>query len=200
MLDATSVDPSRDVTEIPPDCQRYAAGVMSDLSVAWDQLLSFAACVQDASVAQIADPVQLEPVVDQLYDALAPALVLYLEAIEYGPPAIQLRAAYATGMANIALITRLRRSLVAPADWSSAAEVVRYRKLQAALEPLLVRAQRTAWVAFWVIDRAAAQDPLIARDPVTRHAIDGARQMLRVMGGMVRERVRPIPATAWTVD
>ncbi|HEX8111027.1 MAG TPA: hypothetical protein VF516_25020 [Kofleriaceae bacterium] len=181
-----------DITVIPPGCEQYAAGVIPDPDQAWNQLMSFAGCVQDATIARITDRAQLRPVVDQLHDALTPAIALYLEAIEYGPPEIRLRAAYATGSANIALITRLRRSLVAPADWSDGAAVARYRALQAELEPLLVRAQRTAWVAFSVVDRAAARDPSIARDPVARYAVTAARAMLAQMK-RVRELTGPAP-------
>jgi hypothetical protein len=180
---ASAGEPSdvADVTEIPPGCEAYAAGTASDQNQAWNQLLSFAGCVQDARIAQIADRAQLQPVVDQLHDALAPSITLYLEAIEYGPPGIRLRAAYAAGMANIALVTRLRSSLVAPADRSDGAAVARYRALHDEIEPLLLRARRTAWVAFAAVDRLAAQDPAVARDPVTRHAVAEARELLEQM-------------------
>lgn len=184
-----------DVIEIPPECEAYAAGTASDQNQAWNQLLSFAGCVQDATIARITDRAQLQPVVDQLHDALAPAMMLYLEAIEHGPPSIRLRAAYAAGMASIALVTRLRSSLVAPADWSDGAAVARYRALQDELEPLLLRARRTAWIAFTVVDRAAAQDPSVARDPVVRHAVAAARAMLEQMK-RARELTVPDPAIA----
>lgn len=170
-----------DVTEIPPGCEAYAAGAAADQNQAWNQLLSFAGCVQDATIPQITDRAQLRRVVDQLRDALAPSITLYLEAIEHGPPGIRLRAAYAAGMANIALVTRLRSALVAPADGADGAAVARHRALHDELEPLLVRARRTAWVAFAVVDRAAAQDPSAARDPVARHAVAAARAMLDQM-------------------
>jgi hypothetical protein len=170
-----------DVTRIPPECEAYAAGTASDQGQAWNQLLSFAGCVQDATIPRITDQAQLRPVVDRLHDELAPSITLYLEAIEHGPPAIRLRAAYAAGMANIALVTRLRSSLVAPADRSDGAAVARYRALHDELEPLLLRARRTAWVAFAAVDRLAAQEPSAARDPVTRHAVAAARAMLEQM-------------------
>jgi hypothetical protein len=179
-----------DVTQIPPGCEAYAAGTASDLVQAWNQLLSFAGCVQDATIAQITDREQLRPVVARLYQALAPSITLYLEAIEHGPPAIRLRAGYAAGMANIALVTRLRSSLVAPADPSDGAAVARYRALHDELEPLLLRARRTAWVAFAVVDRVAAQDPSAARDPVTRNAVAAARAMLEQMK-RARELIGP---------
>jgi hypothetical protein len=184
-----------DITEIPPGCEAYVAGTASDLNQAWNQLLSFAGCVQDATIARITDWSQLRPVVDRLYDALAPSITLYLEAIEHGPPGIRLRAGYAAGMANIALVIRLRSSLVAPADGSGGAAVARYRALQDELEPLLLRARRTAWVAFAVVDRAAAQDPSVARDPVVRHAVAVARAMLEQMKRS-RELTGPAPAVA----
>lgn len=183
-----------DVIEIPPGCEAYAAGSASDPGQAWNQLLSFAGCVQDATIAQISDRAQLRPAVDRLRDALAPALSLYLEAIEYGPPGIRLRAAYAAGSANIALVIRLRSSLVAP-DWSDGAAVARYRALHDELEPLLVRARRTAWVAFMVVDRLATQDPSAARDPVARRVVAAARAMLEQMN-RARDPVWQAPVVA----
>jgi hypothetical protein len=180
--------------EVPPACRAYAVGAAADLTTGWDQLLSFAGCVQDASVEPIVDLAQLPAAVGRRYDALAPAIMLYLEAIEHGPTSVQLRAAYAVGLANVALITRLRSSLVAPNDLSDAAAVVRYQALKAELEPLLLRAQRTAWIAFTVVDRAAAQDPAIASDPVSRSAVAAARAMLRVLNDAARDRARPVPS------
>lgn len=188
--------PGASTGEVPPGCRSYAAGGVSDVTMAWNQLLSFAGCVQDASVEPIADLAQLPALVDQRYDALAPAIVLYLEAIEHGPVPVQVRAAYAVGLANVALITRLRSSLVAPAERSDAAAWMRYRRLHAELEPMLVRALRTAWIAFAVIDRAAEEDPAIAPDPVTRRAVVAARAMLRVLSGAASERARPVPTMA----
>ena len=184
-----------DVIEIPPECEAYAAGTALDENQAWNQLLSFAGCVQDATIPRITERAQLGPMVDRLHHALAPALVLYLEAIEHGPPGIRLRAAYAAGMANIALVTRLRSSLAAPADWSDGAAVARYRALHDELEPLLLRARRTAWVAFAAVDRAAALEPSVARDPVVRHAVATARAMLEQMN-RARDPVWQAPVVA----
>ena len=192
---AASAGEPVDITEIPPGCEAYAAGTAVDPGQAWNQLLSFAGCVQDATIARITDRAQLRPVVDRLYDALAPSITLYLEAIEHGPPAIRLRAGYAAGMAHIALVTRLRGSLVVPADESDAEAAARHRTLHDELEPLLLRARRTAWVAFAVVDRAAAQDPSAARDPVARTAVAAARAMLEQMK-QARELTGPVPAIA----
>lgn len=185
--------PPDDDVEVPAACRGYAAGEAADLTTAWDKLLSFAGCVQDASVEPITDLAQLAAVVGKRYDALAPAIMLYLEAIEHGPAPVRLRAAYAVGLASVALITRLRSSLVAPADLSNAAAMVRYHMLQAELEPLLLRAQHTAWIAFTVVDRAAAQEPAIAADPVTRNAVVASRAMLRALSDAAHDRARPVP-------
>ncbi len=190
---ATGELPAEDAGKIPLACRAYATGEAADLTTAWDKLLSFAGCVQDASLEPITDLAQLPAEVGERYDALAPAIMLYLEAIEHGPAPVRLRAAYAVGLANVALITRLRSSLVAPADPSNAAAMVRYHMLQAELEPLLLRAQRTAWIAFAVVDRAAAEEPAIAADPVARNAVVAARAMLRALGDAAGGRARPIP-------
>jgi hypothetical protein len=198
--DASSTDgsaadelPADDTAKIPPACRAYATGEAVDLTTAWDKLLSFAGCVQDASLEPITDLAQLPAAVGKRYDALAPAIMLYLEAIEHGPVPVRLRAAYAVGLANVALITRLRSSLVAPADPSNAAAMVRYHMLQAELEPLLLRAQRTAWIAFTVVDRAEAEEPAIAADPVARNAVIASRAMLRALGDAARDRPRVVP-------
>ena len=188
------------VVEVPPACRGYATGEAADLTAAWDKLLSFAGCVQDASVEPISDLAALPAAVGKRYDALAPAVMLYLQAIEHGPAPVQLRAAYAVGLANVALITRLRSSLVAPADRSNAAAMVRYHALQAALEPLLLRAQRTAWIAFAVVDRAAAQDPAIAADPVAKNAVIAARAMLRALSDAARDHAHPGPGSGGIIS
>lgn len=182
-----------DAGKVPPECRGYAAGGAAGRTTAWDKLLSFAGCMQDASAGPITDRAHLQAVVGRRYDALAPAIVLYLEAIEHGPAPVRLRAAYAVGLANVALITRLRSSLIAPADPSNTAAMARYHALQAELEPLLLPAQRIAWIAFTAVDRTATQDPEIAADPVTRNAVAAARAMLRALTAAARDRVPPVP-------
>ncbi|HEU4727271.1 MAG TPA: hypothetical protein VFT22_05270 [Kofleriaceae bacterium] len=187
-------EPNWSWIEVSPECQPFLPGGARDSEHAWNQLLSFASCVQDASAGRLTEPDQIEALVDELSEALSPALLLYVEAIEHGPPVIKLRAAYQAAMAHVALITRLRASISSPMDVLDASAWARYRSLHDALEPHLVRAQQTAWFAFAVIDRVVTQDPALARDPVMRNVVRDARVMLRLLGAS--DRVRDVPFTA----
>lgn len=174
--------------EVSPECQRFLPDVARDPELAWNQLLSFASCVQDASVGRLTEAEQIEPLVDELSEALSPALLLYLEGIEHGPPLIKLRAAYQAAMAHVALTTRLRASIRAPLEVSDPADWTRYRSLHDRLEPHLLAAQQTAWFAFAVIDRVVTHDPSLARDPVMRNVVRDARVMLRLLRAVATEQ------------
>jgi len=170
--------------DVPVACRMYS-GIPADAHgspLEWNNLLSLASCMQDGSVTTVTDPAELEGYVATMSDALAPPMMIYLGALEFGPGTVQLRASYQVGMAYVALITRARSSLVAPADQGTNVEAANhYRRLHADLEPLLARAKRTAWVAFAVIDRAVAEDPTLAPDYVTRHMVATARAMLSAL-------------------
>lgn len=153
--------------EIPARCRPFLhvpADVRDD-TMGWNQALSFAACLQDNAVARIDRPEQLAPLVDELSRRLAPAMVIYVYALQHGPGPIQVRAAYQIAMAHVALITRARASLADPA-------------LDARLEPLLARARRIAGLSFAVLDRSVAENPALAPDPVTREMVRSARQTM----------------------
>lgn len=179
-----SAGPLQSGDDIPVACRMYS-GIPADAHgspLEWNNLLSLASCMQDASVTTVTDPAQLAPYVEAMADALAPEMMIYLGALEFGPGTVQLRASYHVGMAYIALITRARSSLVAPADLGTNVEAANhYRRLHADLEPMLVRAKRTAWVAFAVIEHAVAEDPTLAPDAVTRHMVATARAMLAAL-------------------
>jgi hypothetical protein len=72
-----------DLPFVPAACARYwtiPGGLASP--AAWNQALSFAACVQDATVMRIDDVDQLTDLVDRLETALAPALQVCLAVTE----------------------------------------------------------------------------------------------------------------------
>lgn len=78
--------PSRQIVVIPSECADYwsiPGGARSPAG--WNQLLSFAACVQDATVAQIEEVDELAALVEELQTALDPALELYIAAVRQGP-------------------------------------------------------------------------------------------------------------------
>jgi len=169
---------------IPPACRRFASVPENarDDVYAWNQALSLAGCLQDTTIERVTDPEQLDAMVDDLAHRAAPAMVIYLVALEQAPGPIQLRAAYQIAMDYVALITRARASLVAPPDLATNPEAARrYRALHDQLEKRLQKAEETAWVSFAVIGAAVEQDPSLATDPVNRNMVRSARAMLEVM-------------------
>lgn len=138
----------------------FPGGVSSPAG--WDALISFASCTQDRRVYLVEDAGELEGLVNALEDALAPSMQLYAAAIEQGPPDVQLRAAYHVGLAQIAMMTRARASL-ASSD------------LRTSLEPLLEPHAELAYYVFTTIHRAAADDPALCRDVVTRNMARSSR-------------------------
>jgi hypothetical protein len=169
---------------IPIECDRYRdVPGGSESPVGWDHLLSFGACIQDASIVRIDDPEELRQQIDDLADALDPALQLYLRAVEYGPPPIKLRASYQIALAMVALITRARSSIVAPQDlMTNTAAAAKYRALHAQLESRLTPAAYVAATGFHLIDKAATENPSLAADPVTKPMVRSARRFARILG------------------
>lgn len=173
----TDAEPDRhDVVVIPAECADYWAipgGASSP--AAWNQLLSFAACVQDTSIEEVDDPSQLPELVEQMTRQLADVMPLYLAALERGPAPIRVRAAYQIGAAHVSLLVRARASIVAAPDlFISAQAAARYRELHVRLEPLLERTARIALASFIAVERLAASDRWLARNaglvPVVRSA------------------------------
>lgn len=173
------VPPSRQIVVIPSECAQYwsiPGGAASP--AAWDQLLSFAACVQDATIARIEDPAQLEDLVDDLQSALSPALRLYTAAAEQGPGPIKVRAALQLALAEAALITRARASIVAPPDLrTNPVAAARYHALHDRLEPLLEPQARFACTLIAVVDRSVLGDPRLAPDAFTQSLLASARRV-----------------------
>jgi len=181
-LSGTAAPDALDV--LPARCAAFAeaspAGAPDrpDTQHAWRQLLSLAACVQDGAVAPARDPGQLAAMVEDMSRRLALPMLIYVDALEHADAPIQLRAAFQIGMAYVALSTRARSAIAAPAGAAgTAAEADRRRELHARLEPMLATARRAAWVAFHAIDEAAA-DERFAADEVERNMVRAARQQL----------------------
>jgi hypothetical protein len=154
--------------------ERCAAYVPAEGDVsmrAWDQVLSFAACIQDTTISRIAEDEDPSVTVAMLAHKLSPAIALYFASIQHGPSWVQLRGAYEIGMAHVALMTRARASLPA-----SASAEQRER-----LEEAIARYAETAWMVFAAIDRAAREDPAMTPDAVTRYMVTDARHMLDVL-------------------
>jgi hypothetical protein len=169
---------SRDLELVPARCARYwsiPGGITSPAT--WNQALSFAACVQDATVARVDDVDQLPDLVDQLEMASTPALQVYLAVIEDAPDPVKVRAALHIAMAQVALITRARSSIVAPPDLATnRASYVHYRELHARLEPWLEQPARFAHQLITVVDREVTLDPALAPDAVTQKMVASARE------------------------
>jgi hypothetical protein len=144
----------------------------------WQQLLSFAACAQDASAAATDDPGELAPMVEEMSRRLALPMLIYLDALEHGDAPVQLRATFQIGMAYVALGTRARSALSAPPDLNDPAAATRYCQLHARLESLLAPARHAALIAFQAIDEAAGQEATLVADDVERNIVAMARQML----------------------
>lgn len=162
---------------VPAECARYwsiPGGITSP--AAWNQALSFAACLQDATIARVDDVDRLPDLVDQLEEALVPALQVYLAVIEEAPGPMKVRAGLQFAMAEVALITRARSSIIASPDLATnPVSYTRYRELHARLEPWLERPARLACKLIMVIDREVTLDPSLAPDVVTRNMVSLAR-------------------------
>ncbi|KAB2907511.1 MAG: hypothetical protein F9K40_04960 [Kofleriaceae bacterium] len=168
------------VVIVPAECTVYWTMIPDAAAspAAWDRALSFAACIQDRSVYAVEDVDQLEEMVLALQDALIPSLQYYVTAIELAPGPTKLRAAYAIGSSQVALMTRARMSIVAP-------------ELRPPLEALLVEHARVAHLVFSTIEAAADGDPALAPDAATRAMVRSSRQTaaaLRSFGERAQDR------------
>jgi hypothetical protein len=152
-------------------CAAYVPAELDESVRAWNQVLSFAACIQDSTVSRIGEDEDPSVTVAMLAHKLTPAIALYFATIQHGPSWVQVRAAYEIGLAHVALLTRARASLP-----SSTSPEQRER-----LEAAIARYGQTAWMVFAAIDRAARQDPAMASDPVSRYMVADARAKLDVL-------------------
>jgi len=175
-------DDSPELVIVPVECTLSLAGEPAS-SRAWNELLSFAACIQDATVARVERVEHLEGLVDEMQAALEPSIAFYSVAIEQGPGPVKVRAAYQIAAGQVALLVRARTSIVAPPDLdSNAAAAGRYAELHRRLEPFLEPHAKLAWLIFVTIDRAVAIDPELAPDVVTRNMMRSARALAELLG------------------
>lgn len=170
-----------EIGAMPIECMQYLlVHGDSDSPTAWNQVLSFAACVQDSSIDSVTEVEQLPALIERFEVGLAPAMQFYAAGFEHGPAPIQLRAAFQIGMAQVALITRARAALVVPKDRATNRKAAaHYRELQAGLEPLLEESAKLGWMLFVLIDRAVEEDPSIVVDDVTRYMVRASRDLER---------------------
>ena len=170
----------------PDECHAFAAipeDAREPLVFASQQALSFAACLLDnAAAARVGDTGALAGMVEELTTNSAPAMMVYLVALEHAPPALQLRVAYQLGAANVAIMTRARSSLTAAS--ARLATSPRYVKLRGQLEPLLDAAHRRAAASFLLVEHLAHDMPELAHDPVAAYMIRHAKVMF---GGLSPE-------------
>jgi hypothetical protein len=153
-------------TEVPADTR--------DDTLAWNQALSLAGCLQDNAIAQVTDEDELADLVETMFDRLEPALRIYAMALQEGPEAVRVRAAYQIGMLFVTAVTRARSSIrVTPGPGA----ITRSLALHAKLEPLLAQPIRVARAVFEAIDDEATRAPALESDPVTGGMIRAARAM-----------------------
>lgn len=163
------------------ECLRFAPPRDPEHPMYWDLRLSLATCVQDVSFMRTESPFDVDGLVSELSLRLGPAMLIWRDALDHAPPVVQVRAAYQVGAAAVALLTRCRGSLAAPAHFSKADATARERLLRARLEPLLAPTRNVAWSAFTVIDNIAREVPELEDDPVHRSMVRSARMNLRVL-------------------
>ena len=169
---ATSASPSHaddrnadsQLVMIPNQCLQYRSPPASEPEEAvWDRMISFASCIQDASIYSVTRAAMVPALVEKMEEAIMPSFQFYVGVLEHAPEHIKVRAAYALALGEVALITRARMSVQAP-------------RLRKELEPLLDPHAQLAYVIFSAIDQVAREDPSAATDPVNRAIVRSSRQ------------------------
>jgi len=150
---------------VPERCEIFRV-VHLDRTDPWSQILSFASCMQDASIAPVTTLGEVAPMVETLTHRMRPAIGVFLQVLERAPAEYQIRAAHLIGTAYIALMVRARASIPAAGPHG--------RVFRAALEPELAPAAQIAFTAFATLARvdhegkiftnARAMRDLLARD------------------------------------
>jgi hypothetical protein len=160
---------------IPPQCRQFASlpADRRDTTLAWNQMLSLAACVRDASTPHVTSVGELAPMVATMFERLAPALLLDLAALQHGPEPVQVRAAYQIGMLYVEAIVRARGAIDS--------NTLGARALHLELEELLANARRTARIVFVAIDDAVTENPALDSDPVAHYVIESSRTMMKLL-------------------
>ncbi len=109
------------------------------------------------------DREQLQRDVGELEHDMQPSLAIYQEALEHGPPQIQMLAAYGLGMAYLNVVVRARIAIPTGGDIMSDVKLAdRYVTLHAILEPMLVGDRERARTAFEEASSLADADPIRA--------------------------------------
>lgn len=157
------IDAPSTLTLVPAPCLAYWR-VPGATATDWNRVLSFAACIQDASVEAVDDAAQVPVLVDRFAERLLPSLTLYASAAQNGPGPIKIRAVYQIGMAEMSLMIRARLSIT-PA-------------LRPELEKVLVPSAAVALLSFSIIDQVVTEDPTLAPDAVTAYMVRNARELL----------------------
>lgn len=165
--DDIAVPPEPEI--VPIECTQFRTiPTRTAPPAAWDAMISFAACIQDARVYRIEHEEELAAFVQQLQTGLEPSIRFYVEAIKHAPDRVKLRAVYYVGLGQVALMTRARSSITSPA-------------LRAPLEALLEPHAKLAYLLFAGIDDAATSDPDLASDVVSRYMVRSARELAALL-------------------
>ena len=154
-----------DVVLIPVDCAKYGAIPGGhDSPLAWDYVLSFASCIQDATIPTTTTLAEVDSLAERLQIALAPSVYFLVATVDQGPRSSKLRAAYYIALGQMTLVTRARASVPADAP-----------ELRARLEPFLEPHARTAWEYFDMLGSVPKRDAVLAGDPVLQTMIRTSR-------------------------
>lgn len=154
-----------EVVSIPAECAQF--GVIPgghDSPLAWDYVVSFASCIQDATIPTVATSEEADLVVDRLQVALVPSVHFFVATVEQAPRSGKLRAAYYIALGQLTLVTRARAAV------GSMDAAVRAR-----LEPRLEPHARTAWEYFDMLGSVSKRDAVRAGDPVLESMIRSSR-------------------------
>ena len=163
-------DASPQIVVIRGDCVPFLAipgGAESDTR--WNQLFSFAACMQDNSRGRVERPEDLAPYVGELKRSLVPALRVYLYLLERGPERMHLHALDQIGMAQVGLLVRARAAIAGSPE------------LRPRLEPMLAEVERIAWLSFAAVVRTANDNPALVHDAITRNIVTRSRELATLM-------------------
>ncbi len=146
----------------------------------WTNLLSLATCMQEPRVPVMDDPAEVRITVETLTQELAPSMLIYVAALQNGPPAVQLRASYAIGLTSLALVTRVR-SAIPPANLADPGSVRHAMFVHALAERWLEPAKQTVRVSMKLVVQLMLRDRSLAADPALRAMVDSALSILRVL-------------------
>jgi hypothetical protein len=156
------------VLEVPEACASLASERLPNTAVEWDRWMSFAGCTTPSTaIDPIVDGTAIWPAVDRAAIEARPTLMIYLHAIDRGPPIVQIRGLHRVGTTLVTMVVRLRAAI--PSD---------RRAVHDKLEIVVAPALRAALTAFALVERVS--DGMTASDPVTAQAIRESAQYVRL--------------------